>query len=193
MLKQLAKYMVLPLVVLGTVFNLNISEAEGRGNAVQFVCGAHEGEVAIIARHPAIGDLVFIVLESVFHYRSGYGYAPQPRCSEVAARFQRNQIQGTLNYIIPSKINNIPVLCASSTKNNTQCSNETLLFTLRHYDDANKIIQMIGVRNLPAELSTEEYMTGETPLQYHPNGYWLIDVEMMLLEASQAQPRNWRS
>ena len=185
-IKQLAKSMLLPLVVLGTVFNSNLSgQAQSRGDA-SFFCGNHDGKLATVARHSTRGDIAFIVWTS--DYFSGSGYTPNVRCQEVSDRFNRNQRSGMLNYIIPSELNGLPVVCASRTESNTDCSNQTLLFTLRHYDDPNRIIYTIARKNLGI---SEEYVPQGTVLRRNrKNGNLLLVVEEMYRISPRTRSRS---
>lgn len=59
------------------------------------------------------GDIALVPWES--DYFKKFGYTREQRCEAVSAKFQQTHEQGILNYFTIGKINNLPVICASSS------------------------------------------------------------------------------
>ncbi|MBC6477534.1 MAG: hypothetical protein GDA56_06835 [Hormoscilla sp. GM7CHS1pb] len=74
------------------------------------------------------------------------GYSAKKRCEQVSPRFQEAYDKGTLNYMTNGTWKgkngkDQPVICAASVLGG-DC--ETLLFTLRHKDDSQKILAQLN-------------------------------------------------
>jgi len=74
------------------------------------------------------------------------GYPPMTRCQQVSPRFQEAYDRGTLNYMTngtwkDKNGKDQPVICAAKVLKG-DC--ETLLFTLRHKDDSEKILAQLN-------------------------------------------------
>ncbi len=74
------------------------------------------------------------------------GYPAKTRCEQVSPPFQEAYDKGTLNYMTngtwkDKNGKDKPVICAASVKDG-DC--ETLLFTLRHKDDSEQILDQLS-------------------------------------------------
>ncbi|MDY6802329.1 MAG: COP23 domain-containing protein [Cyanobacteriota bacterium] len=104
------------------------------------------------------GDIALVPWES--DYFEKFGYTREQRCQAVSAKFQQTDEEGILNYLTIGEINNLPVICASSSLG-TGC--QEALFTLE------------GDRN--AAVALEEIFAGEVQKQ---NNAPYMDIEAVL-------------
>ncbi len=58
-------------------------------------------------------DIALVCRES--DYFKKFGYTREQRCQAVSTKFQQTEEQGILNYLTIGKINDLPVICASSS------------------------------------------------------------------------------
>ena len=123
----------------------NIGNSQSRPATI-FFCGQIDGVPATITSHPRLGEVPFILWVSS-DYFGDPSYTPQKRCEEVSRRFQTNHEAGTLKYIFAGRATTYPALCASTTTEIMQCTNENVLMILRASDDAVAIIRQIGEIN----------------------------------------------
>lgn len=109
------------------------------------------------------GDIALVPWES--DYFQKFGYTREQRCQAVSTKFQQTHEQGILNYLTIGEINNLPVICASSSLG-TGC--QEALFTLQ------------PDRNVAVAL--QEIFGGEVQKQ---NNAPYMDVEAVLNNLSQ--------
>jgi len=75
-------------------------------------------------------------------------WTPQRRCVEVSQRFQRNYENGTLEIIKTGTLNGETVVCAASSADD-DCTDSTLLFTLKRESNANlAVLRLLDRRGL---------------------------------------------
>ncbi|WP_310487043.1 COP23 domain-containing protein [Chamaesiphon sp. VAR_69_metabat_338] len=118
-----------------------------------FVCGKADGIPATVARTKK-GDIPIVIWRS--EDLSESGFTPQVRCRQVSARFQSMYRSGQLKYITAGVLNNLPVICAT-TKVNTDCSSQNLLYTLKSNSDPQQVIKRLSaIRNRSTNRSLEE-------------------------------------
>jgi Circadian oscillating protein COP23 len=118
-----------------------------------FVCGKADGVPATVARTKK-GDIPIVIWRS--EDLSEAGFTPQVRCRQVSARFQSMYRSGQLKYVTAGVLNNMPVICAT-TKVNTDCSSQNLLYTLKSNSDPQQVIKrLIAIRNRSSSRSLEE-------------------------------------
>jgi hypothetical protein len=162
-IKSIAQSIIFSFIACGAVFNPNLlgNAQSGRGRA-DFICGQdNNGRSATIAVRPNGEQRIFIVWET---YDFGEEYPPDVRCRMVSNKFQQNQRNEILNYIVEGRFNNYPVLCASPTPPTDSvinCTDSRVLLTLRPgKDDPQKAIKAIrdvntGVSELPWQQTAE--------------------------------------
>ena len=134
---------------LAVIFGLtHHSRAQQNGGLASFYCGTDNGKSATIADHPIRGKITLIIWES--NYFINAGYDPQKRCRIISNRFNRFQSIGSLRKIVPSRTNNLPVLCALSSLDGYTggCPNTNVLMTLKPGDSAQEMVNQIGQLNL---------------------------------------------
>jgi Circadian oscillating protein COP23 len=125
------------------------SYAEG----ITFYCGKNKEVPATIARTPK-GEV------SVIRWTSN-DYFPPPwtaeqRCQQVSLRFQRNYDNGTLRYITTGTFNGETVVCAA-IRENSPCTDKTLLFTLKRGTNPNATVRrLVDRRALAVGITPEE-------------------------------------
>ena len=107
------------------------------------------------------------------------GYTPMKRCEEVSPRFQEAYDNGTLNYMTNGtwkgkNAEDQPVICATSVEGG-DC--ETLLFTLRHKDDSQKILEQLSavIQGSSSEPARHDSASGKI--------YVKVDLEEFLRNA----------
>jgi hypothetical protein len=170
LLKPFVKY-VLPLAFLGAAVapphQIQAQENTSNRGTATFFCGTHKGKPATIADHPNRGEVAMIVWERLDF--EGAGWPPQRRCREVSQRLQKNQEEGTLNFMVEGRLNGYPVICASLDKPENepqQCSDETMLWTLHpRKDNPQKVIKRINnINNIERTESSESV----NPLRMQP-------------------------
>jgi hypothetical protein len=105
-----------------------------------FFCKQIDGVPATVAVNKAGREAVIILWVSSDYF--GTNYTPQKRCEEVSKRFQANQENGNLSYIVPGNVAGNRALCASQNKVSEliSCTDENLLMILRPWENANEII-----------------------------------------------------
>ncbi|AUT01960.1 hypothetical protein CLI64_17060 [Nostoc sp. CENA543] len=69
-------------------------------------------------------------------------WTAQRRCAEVSRRFQRNYDNGRLRRIKTGTLRGEPVVCAAMNQNSA-CTDNTLLFTLKRGTDPNAIVRRL--------------------------------------------------
>ncbi len=117
-------------IAFGTTITLNQpSYAKG----ATFYCGKSNGVSTTFVR--TLDGKNLPIIHWVSNYFRDMGLTPQERCLEVSRRFQSNYDHGKLRYIKAGKLNAQPVVCAASQKN-SDCTESTLLFTLKPGSDA---------------------------------------------------------
>jgi Circadian oscillating protein COP23 len=122
-----------------------------------FICGkADDGMPATVARTKR-GDIPIVVWRS--EEFSDAGFTPQVRCRQVSARFQSMYRSGQLKYITAGVLNNMPAICAT-TKVNSNCSSQNLLYTLKPNSDPQQVIKRLtAIRNRATKESLNESAT----------------------------------
>ena len=124
------------------------SRAQDNSPLANFYCGTHNGKSATIADHPSRGKITMIIWES--NYFINAGYDTQKRCRIISDRFNKFQSKGSLRKIVPSRTNNLPVLCALDSLNGYtgSCPSTNVLMTLKPRDSAQAMVNQIGELNL---------------------------------------------
>jgi hypothetical protein len=96
--------------------------------------------------------------------------SPLERCKQVSYRFQRNYDQGVLNTIITGKMNGHPVVCAAESTND-DCTERTLLFTLKPGTNAKRVVERLLDRNALAAGKILNQSTDNTQIYIDFNIY----------------------
>jgi Circadian oscillating protein COP23 len=121
-----------------------------------FICGKADGVPATVARTKK-GDIPIVVWRS--EEFSDAGFTPQVRCRQVSARFQSMYRSGQLKYLTAGVLNNMPAICAT-TKVNSNCSSQNLLYTLKPNSDPQQVIKRLtAIRNRATNESLNESAT----------------------------------
>jgi Circadian oscillating protein COP23 len=134
--------LTLSLTLLGGSVTINNNSTTAReierGNA-RFSCGTYSGKKQEYRGKPATiatlesdnkrVNIAFVIWTKEFNSN----WPPEERCRQVSTKFQLNQEDGRLRYIIPGTANNLPVLCASNRIYRTiiKCNDRQILLTLR--------------------------------------------------------------
>lgn len=92
---------------------------------IQFECVSNNGTPTTIVIGPS-GEKPLISWKST--YFANDGWSPESRCKEVTSRISRAYTTGALNYFTTGRINNMPVICSTSTQGG---SCESLIYTLK--------------------------------------------------------------
>jgi hypothetical protein len=133
--------------------SLFVESSQALTATTNFVCGKADGVPATIARTKK-GDVPIVIWRS--EDLSEAGFTPQVRCRQVSARFQSMYRSGQLKYITAGVLNNMPVICAT-TKVNSNCSSQNLLYTLKPNSNPQQVIQrLISLRNRASSESINE-------------------------------------
>ncbi|GEM_PF-4096875 len=109
--------------------SLNRLKQQGRS----FYCGTDNGFPATIYQSDTGAELALI--QYVTEYSN---YSSQSLCQRISNNFEINRRNGTLMYIVPSFIDDHPVICASRTENGT-CDH--LLFPVPYGMNADEILE----------------------------------------------------
>ncbi|AKG24287.1 hypothetical protein IJ00_25860 [Calothrix sp. 336/3] len=109
----------------GTVIHTQPSYAGG----TTFKCETRKDGVPMTVAYSPDGRKVAMIRWLSNNYFSTDWNALR-RCTEVSRRFQKSYDNGTLRFITAGNLNNQPVICAT-TKRNQPCTENNLLFTLR--------------------------------------------------------------
>ena len=80
--------------------------------SANFYCGKDAGGDLVTIADNGYRKIALIRWNNVF---SSAAYSLERRCAEVAKRFQLNSETNNLNYLVPARVNGVPVICASST------------------------------------------------------------------------------
>lgn len=103
------------------------------------------------------------------------GYPAKTRCEQVSPRFQEAYDKGTLNYMTNGTWKDKngkeqPVICAASVENG-DC--ETLLFTLRHKDDSQKILEQLSavIQGSSSEPARHDSVSGKIYIKVDLEGF----------------------
>jgi len=80
------------------------------------------------------------IIRWVSNYFLSTGYSPMIRCGQVSSKFQLFYDDGRLDYITTGIVNSQPVVCVSGQRGGP-C--QGVLFTLKPYQNASKIIQKL--------------------------------------------------
>jgi Circadian oscillating protein COP23 len=130
-----------------------IESSQALTATTNFVCGKADGVPATVARTKK-GDIPIVIWRS--EDLSEAGFTPQVRCRQVSARFQSMYRSGQLKYVTAGVLNNLPVICAT-TKANTDCSSQNLLYTLKPNADPQQVIKRLtAIRNRSSSRGLEE-------------------------------------
>ncbi len=76
---------------------------------------------------------------------SSSAYSRENLCVQVSKNFQQNFEANNLNYLVPARANELPVICASSTPVSRiiECPSSRILMVLRPMDDPNQFIKKL--------------------------------------------------
>jgi hypothetical protein len=124
-----------PAVALAATLLIGAAPLASKAGSTTFSCQVVGGVPATVANTPA-GQRT--VIRWVSGYISGSGYTPMTRCRGVSERFQTYMNQGGLNYITTGYMNNLPVVCVTSSDGGG-C--QGLLFTLKSGENASRVLQ----------------------------------------------------
>ncbi|MGK7902030.1 MAG: COP23 domain-containing protein [Hormoscilla sp.] len=106
----------------------------------------------------------------------GPEYPPLERCRQVSGRFQRFQEERRWEYITHGLLNNYPVICLVEYRGQ-DCSDDSLLLTLRPKDDPKEIMdKLFDIRNYG---SPPFYHTGEEVV-YEQNDRTYIHIDELI-------------
>jgi Circadian oscillating protein COP23 len=147
--------LVVGLATIATMVGSSLFAASSQAvtATTSFVCAKADGIPATVARTKK-GDIPIVIWKS--EDLSEAGFTPQVRCRQVSARFQSMYRSGQLKYITAGVLNNIPVICAT-TKVNSDCSSQNLLYTLKPNSDPQQVIKRLtSIRNRSTSRSLEE-------------------------------------
>jgi len=86
-------------------------------------------------------------------------YTPNERCKIVSHRFETFEQNGTLKYIKPDRINNLPVLCVAAYRGGS-CLPNGLLVTFPPGTDANQAMLRLLDRRVWAAEGTVDFCHG---------------------------------
>ncbi|MGJ5674334.1 MAG: COP23 domain-containing protein [Nostochopsis sp.] len=194
--KTLIPNLTASVIALATIATISQPSLAERRPNVEFVCGMNNGVPATIAQQQPRGNVAMI--RWVRSFAPDSRWTPQERCEQVSRKFQENQQNGNLKYIVPGKssANGLPVLCASRTlsPNIISCSAQQILMTLRQGDNPKSVIeQLMEVNN---KVSGKPVDHKGKVLQCHPSALILkngrrecpdnavkgINVDFMLLD-----------
>lgn len=121
-----------------------------------FICAKTDGVPTTVARTKK-GDVPIVFWRS--EDMSEAGFTPQVRCRQVSARFQSMYRSGQLKYITAGVLNNMPVICAT-TKVNSNCSSQNLLYTLKPNSNPQQVIKRLTlIRNRASSNAIDESAT----------------------------------
>ncbi|MEL6927677.1 MAG: COP23 domain-containing protein [Cyanobacteria bacterium J06600_6] len=108
-------------------------------------------------------------------------YSPTERCRIVSDRFQTFDHNGTLKYIKPDQINNLPVLCVAAYKGGS-CLPNGLLVTFAPGTDANQALLRLLDRRVWAAKGAVNFCNGcdDNRIVSEVNGETFVDLESFL-------------
>jgi len=128
-MKRLGQILLLPIIgsaSLSVSFSASAQQSStSQSPTIQFECVSNKGTPTTIVIGPN-GEKPMISWTST--YFSSDGWSPESRCKEVTARISRAYAAGTLSYFTTGRINNMPVICSTSTQGG---SCESLIYTLK--------------------------------------------------------------
>lgn len=128
-MKRLAQILLLPIIgpaSLSVSFSASAQQSSSlESPTIQFECVSNKGTPTTIVISPN-GEKPMISWTST--YFSSDGWTPESRCKEVTSRISRAYAAGTLTYFTTGRINNMPVICSTSTQSG---SCESLIYTLK--------------------------------------------------------------
>lgn len=150
----------------------------------KYVCGTSGENPATIYKAPNGGELVFISWQSTYFEASGWGN--QKRCEQVTDKLEQNRKANNLSYIVPGRFNGYPVVCASRIKTNkvTNCSDSSVLFTLKSLNDYNSAIEELLAINTGASQDP----TVQSPVLETGEDYFIMDVSKMIIFLEKPNP-----
>jgi hypothetical protein len=157
---KLRKFLTVVFVLSSALSFSTLSKAE-QSSPGNFYCGTVEGVPAVMNEHPDRGRIVLMKLVS--NYFNGGGYSPEVRCPMIAKKFQQNQRNGTLKYLVAGKNKGMNVVCASTTKMgfNPNCKDSAVLFTHNPTKDSlSKVIEQIYSVNSDANADPLNQVSG---------------------------------
>jgi hypothetical protein len=150
---------------LGTLLWANPSHAA----KASFACTQHEGRLATVVQTKK-GNVPLIYWDADLG-----GNSPQIRCDKVTGRFSALYKSGKLKYLTAGKVNNQPVICATTTKS-ASCNNKNLLFTVKPTSDPRNVLkQLNAVRNRAAGSAAVE--ESAAPIPQNPSTDNVVDME----------------
>jgi Circadian oscillating protein COP23 len=150
------RFLVFSLATIATIGGSSLwltESSQALTATTNFVCGKADGVPATVARTKK-GDIPIVIWKS--DDLSSVGFTPQVRCHQVSARFQSMYRSGQLKYLTAGVLNNLPVICAT-TKVNTDCNSQNLLYTLKPNSDPQQVIKRLtAIRNRASSRGLEE-------------------------------------
>jgi hypothetical protein len=150
---------------LGTLLMASPSQAA----KANFACAQHEGRLATVVQTKK-GDVPLIYWDANLG-----GNSPSVRCDKVTSRFTKLYNSGKLKYLTAGKVNNQPVICATTAKS-ASCNSNNLLFTVKPGSDPRNVLkQLNAVRNRAAgSVAVEE---SAAPIPTNPSTDNVVDME----------------
>ena len=147
-LKSLIKQLTISLG-LGIASTMIHLPSDAQSNRARFYCGTYQGYPATIAGHPTRGNIPLLVWRTTDF---GSSFSPQKRCDIISQKFEINNQNGTLQYIVEGRARNgATVLCASRSKKTwlmNPCPDSQILMTLRRgIDDPREMIKHLAEMN----------------------------------------------
>jgi Circadian oscillating protein COP23 len=142
--KTRIKELVASIIALGVIPIIGQPSLASRPS-VEYICGRDNGVPATIAQQEQRGNVA--VIRWVKSFAPDSKWTAQERCQQVSRKFQQNQQNGNLKYIVPGKAstNGLPVICASQTlsPNIISCPDRQILMTLRKGDNPKNIVEQM--------------------------------------------------
>lgn len=140
-MKHLRTLALLPIIIqispIGTTSASAQQNTELPQSKIQFECVSNRGIPTTIVIGPS-GEKPMISWKST-HFAND-GWTPESRCKEVTSRISRAYDAGTLRYFTTGRINNMPVICSTSSERG---SCESLIYTLKPNQNAGATLKAL--------------------------------------------------
>lgn len=169
----IASFMVALTLMAGGVVESILSHQVKAQSTAEFYC-EENGENPVTRVRTSSGNIPVIVWKTTV-FRN---YPPVVRCRHVSRRFQQFNAEGRLNdYITTGWINNQPVICVTPAVGDRCTRSEQLLFTLRHRDNPQGILnRLLEVRDFAGPPVEHNCPT----VVYHDSGSTYINMQELI-------------
>lgn len=131
------------VLTLGSIIQIEPASAQ----SITFECQPDNNQVPTTYAVTPDGSKPVIKWQSDFFAQSSW--TPMKRCQTVTERFNSFNSQNMMNDVTSGWVNRQPVVCAT-----LNCSNETLLFTLRPEQNPEQVLQEIFANRQGASTPT---------------------------------------